>query len=113
MEVDMDDQIAELKLLCTEVFRLPEGGITYYLLQGFPMKEGCSPGRTDLLLCPVKRDDYPSRLFFADRITSPKAQNWHNSIIRILDRNWHVFSWRLNKPHARLASILLGHLGAL
>lgn len=109
----MEDQITELKSFCSEVFVGTEGGITYYLLKDFQLKEGCSPIKTDLLLCPTTRDGYPSRLFFADRITSPKQQNWHASTFRILDRNWFVYSWRLDKPHARLTSMLSAHLGAL
>jgi hypothetical protein len=111
--VPMEDQIAELKSFCSEVFVGIEGGITYYLLMGFQLKDGCAPSKTDLLLCPTARDGYPSRLFFGERITSSKQQNWHASTFRILERNWFVYSWRLDKPHPRLASMLSAHLGAL
>lgn len=49
------------------------------------------------MLCMGERDGYPTRLFFAERIVpaKPYALNWKAQTDRILERNWHVFSWKV------------------
>src|SRR5438445_1269209 len=106
-----EDQLAELKNLCPEVSEVKEVGCTYLLLPGLNLPDGCSPTRTDALLCPSARDGYPSRLFFAERVkpNSTPEPNWNANGVRIADRNWHAYSWRTN-PNLRLAQMVAAHL---
>jgi len=107
-----EDQVAELKLLCPEVQQCDEGGRTHLLLPGLSLPEGCSPSITDALLCPTERDGYPSRLFFADRIESGTPLNWNANGVRLLERNWHAYSWKVN-PNLRLVQMIAAHLRGL
>jgi len=70
-----------------------EGGIKYYLLPQLDLPEGCTPGKVDALLCPVGRDGYPSRLYFAVKIECGVPHNWNGSV-QILDRTWVAISWK-------------------
>ncbi len=109
-----EDQVAELKLLCPNVSEVKESGCTYLLLPGLNLPDGCSPARTDALLCPSARDAYPSRLFLAERVQSKAAAvpNWNANGVRIAERNWHAYSWKTN-PNLRLAQMVPAHLRAL
>ena len=109
----MQDQIKELKQLCPDIMACNEGEITYYLLRNLSLPQGCSPSTVDALLCPAERDGYPSRLFFATQITSKSSRNWNSQNVRILDRNWFAFSWKLNIAGQRLAELVANHLRAL
>jgi hypothetical protein len=109
-----DDQVAELKLLCPDVGQVEEGGCAYLLLPGLILPDGCTPTRTDGLLCPTARDGYPSRLFLAEKVHSKaKAEpNWNAHGVRIAGKNWHAYSWKTN-PNLRLAQMIAAHLRAL
>jgi hypothetical protein len=107
------DEIDELKALCPGVSAGEEGNVTYFLLPELALPEGCSPARVDALLCPVPRDGYEFRLYFAQSVSSKKALNWHVSGIRILERNWHAFSWKSNRTGLRLAQMVALQLAAL
>lgn len=100
----------ELKLYCESLASAPEGGCVYYILEGLVLPEGCSPQKVDALLCPTARDGYPSRLFFGVRVSSARNLNWNASGVRILDRNWEAFSWKVETPNLRLAELLTRHL---
>jgi len=106
------DQVQELKLLAPGVSSCEEAGFTYFLLPAFPLPAGCRPERTDLLLCPVPRDGYTSRLYFAEHVACQASLNW-NGAVRVLERNWHAFSWGINQTDLRLAQMVLTHLRAL
>lgn len=109
-----EEQVAELKLLCADVSEVTEAGCVYVFLPGLTLPDGCSPARTDALLCPSARDGYESRLFFAERIES-KARtepNWNVNGVRIAERNWHAYSWKTS-PNLRLAQMVAAHLRAL
>jgi|SRR5215213_572825 len=108
-----DDQIQELKAMFGSVGQGVEAGVTYFLLPGLTLPEGCTPSSTDALLCPTPRDGYNSRLFFADRIQSRHSLNWNAVGVRILEHNWNAFSWQVNRPGLRLAQLVSAHLGAL
>lgn len=109
-----EDQIAELRKLSPGLMQGTEAGVTYFLLPQFELPEGCTPGRTDVLLCPTPRDGYDSRVFFAAQISSGKPLNWNHVNVRILERNWSAYSWKVNhRVGLRLAQILLAHLQAL
>jgi hypothetical protein len=107
-----DDQIAELKLLCAGLQQGEEAGYPYFLLPGLRLPAGCDPPSMDVLLCPVSRDGYASRLFFAERLKSHPHLNWNANRVRILERNWDAFSWRVS-AEPRLIQMLAAHLRAL
>lgn len=109
------DQLLELKRLYPGIQRCDEGSFTFFLLPDVTLPEGCSPGRVDLLLCPMLRDGYPSRLFIAERISTPASLNW-NGTCRILERNWHAFSWMADQNDQndlRLAQMVALHMRGL
>jgi hypothetical protein len=107
-----EEQVAELKQLCQAVRQYEEAGCTYLLLPGLNLPEGCSPSRLDALLCPTPRDGYSSRLFFAERVGSRAQLNWNANGVRIAERNWHAYSWKVS-PDLRLAQMVAAHLRAL
>lgn len=107
------DELDELKHLYGDIQRADEGGSPYFLVTGLPLPEGCTPRRVDALLCPAPRDGYPSRLFFAERPSSRSSPNW-NGQVRILERNWFAFSWKINASEPlRLAQVIQAHLRGL
>jgi hypothetical protein len=108
-----DEQAEELKKLFPGTMQYQEAGVYYFLIPQLILPKGCKPERADALLCPQSRDGYPSRLFFAEKIESGRSRNWNCSSARIIERNWHAFSWKVNKPELRLAQLVLAHLGAL
>lgn len=105
------DQIDELKTMFPGLLAYDEGGNTFFLLPNAELPPGCTPARMDLLLCPTPRDGYPCRLFFAERVSCSKQPNW-NGHARIIDRNWHAFSWKRDQA-LRLAQMVVDHLGGL
>jgi hypothetical protein len=108
------DQIEELKAGFPSVFSAEEGGIPYFLIPNLPLPSGSSPPAVDVLLCPTAdRHGYPSRLFFAQQVRSPRPLNWNTNGVRILERNWFAYSWKINQPGLRLIQILALHLKAL
>jgi hypothetical protein len=107
-----DDQLAELEGVFPNVAVYQEGNLPYLLIPQLPLPTGCSPDRIDVLLCPVPRDGYPSRLFFSERIATPRPCNWNANGVRIIERNWHAFSWKVN-PTLRLIQQIAAHLRAL
>jgi hypothetical protein len=88
-----------------------EAGIKYILIPAFKLPEGCKPEVVDLLLCPVPRDGYPSRLYFKNKLDSPAGLNWNGCNV-ILREQWYAYSWKLN-GQGTLLGILLGHLRAV
>ena len=107
------EQIDSLKLVCPDVLQGEEGGVTYFLLPRLKLPEGCQPAEADALLRPMRHGDgYNSKLYFAERIQSPKALNW-NGQARILERNWYTFSWQVQAQNLTLVQILQEHLDAL
>jgi len=107
------DQIEELKHGCQAVAACGDGGVNYLLLEGLALPWGCSPTKTDALLCPYSRDGYSSRLFFAEQVQSPFARNW-NFNGRICERNWFGYSWKTDDPRPmRLAQLVRIHLDGL
>lgn len=107
------NEVEELKQLSPNVMRCEEGGVSYFLLPQLELPENCSPLQTDALLCPSPRDGYTCRLFFSSVIQAKKALNWNAQSVRILERNWHAFSWKINANNLRLMQMVAIHLGAL
>lgn len=108
-----DDQIQELKLYCSKLARCEEGGVPLFLLEGLRLPDGCTPATVDALLCPTPRDGYESKLYLSERVQARSTPNWTVSGVRICERNWHAYSWRVTRTGLRLAEILAGHLKAL
>ena len=107
----ISEQLDILKNIYPGTQKLQEGEIIYYYIPGMNLPDGCSPSKTDVLLCPSMRDGYSSRLFFAEKITGCPTRNW-NFEGRILDRTWYGISWRLNSKHT-LVQMVSAHLDAL
>lgn len=108
---NFDEQIAELKKISPDLSLAQEGGYSYILIPNLALPDHCIPKSVDVLLCPVPRDGYQSRLFFAQQITGGPARNW-NGNIRVLSKNWHAVSWKVNAGLS-LVDMLLIHLSAL
>jgi len=104
------DEIDELRRVYSNVQMAEEGGYTYFLLPYLDLPDGCIPTNTDALFCAMPRDGYTSRLYFSDTISGCPQRNW-NGQARILDRNWHAISWKVN-PSQRLIQLIRSHLDA-
>lgn len=104
------EDVAELTLLGGAVQEFREGDKPYFHLELVTLPPGCTPSATEALLCPQERDGYLTRLFLAQPVTN-RGGNW--TVHRILDRNWHTWSWQGIAANQRLAQILLGHLRGL
>lgn len=107
-----DDELRELLRQYPELEEGKEAGVTYYLIPGLRLPEGCTPDRVDALLCPTGRDGYPSRLFLDKTVTCRTNPYWNASNVRILERNWFAVSWMLKTTNLRLAQLLAAHLEA-
>ena len=107
------DQIEELRAFSPDIAQAEEGGLPYLLIPHLWLPPGCDPEMVDSLLCPVPRDGYPSRLFFASRIKTKATFNWNANGVRILDRVWEAFSWKVDVQNLRLAQMVTMHLRPL
>lgn len=109
-----EDEITELKLLFPGVARYDEGVVPYFLIPHLTLPPQCHPPTVDALLCPMNRGDgYNSRLFFSSRIRPPKELNWNTQDVRIIERNWFAYSWKIGESRLRLAQMVSAHLRAL
>lgn len=102
--------LEEIRALSPEAREMTEAGLVYLHLPGLKLPQGCDPQVVDALLCLQPRDGYATRLFLSARISN-KGQNWNSH--RILDREWHTWSWNGVSADLRPIEILLGHLRAL
>ena len=98
--------LEEVKQVCPLAEEMSEAGLVYLVLPNLKLPDGQI---IDALLCLQPRDGYPTRLFVSARTS--KALNW--TCHRILDRDWHTWSWTGVAPSLRPIEILIGHLGAL
>ncbi len=99
----------EIRPLCRSINRFDEGGTTYVLLEALALPEGCVPSLVDALLCPSGRDGYPSRLFLAEKVSGRGSPNWTGEA-RLIERNWHAYSWKVDVPGLTLAQLIANHL---
>lgn len=106
------DQIDELKKIAPNLSIAQEGGISFILMTGLRLPDGCVPEIADVLLCPSPRDGYPSTLYYSTQISCSNGLNWNRVNVRIVDRNWFAVSWRVSSE-LRLSELLLVHLRAL
>jgi hypothetical protein len=107
------DQIDELKGQYSGLSFIEEAGVEYFLLPNMLTPKGCIPDKVDALLCPSARDGYTSRLFFAKQVAGPRPLNWNANGVRIGERNWHAYSWKIGASSQRLAQMVSSHLSAL
>lgn len=107
-----EEHLRELRAVCADAKTTAEAGVDYVLLPGLKMPDGCSPDSTDCLLCLGPRDGYSSRLFFSQIINAQGSRNWNGQNIRIAERNWFAYSWRVPEG-LRPMETLIAHLQAL
>jgi len=107
-----EGDLRELEQLCIEPKEFAEFDRTYILLPQLRLPEGCTPAVVDALLCLSARDGYPTRLFYAQQITSGKPPNWNAQNVPILQRNWFAYSWNYVES-GRPIEVLAQHLKAL
>lgn len=91
-----NEERVALEAECESVGTCMVGGIEYHLLSGLRLP-GSQPEKIDALLCMGERDGYPTRLYFAERVqpSKPYKLNWKGQTDRVLERNWHVYSWKV------------------
>ena len=108
-----DAEVDELKEAYPGVKVGTEAGVIYYLIEGLSLPERCVPVASDVLFCPSPREGYPSRLFTAGQIDGPfrSKPNWTATNLRILERNWFAYSWKVREG-MRLLPTLRAHLDA-
>jgi hypothetical protein len=108
------DQVVELKRVYPDVSGQDEGGQTLILIPNLKLPEGCTPEVTDVLLFPVSRDGYPSRLYLSEKIAhNGEGQNWHPPTGAIIgNRQWWAVSWNTHQPRQRLLGMVTAHLQA-
>lgn len=107
-----EDQLTELAAFYPGAATAQEAGVTFVMLPSVALPDGVTPTCADLLLCPAERDGYPCRVFFGCAIEGGPSLNWHVQGVRILERAWWAFSWRV-PPGLRLAQMVEAHLQAL
>jgi hypothetical protein len=107
-----EEHLQELRSLSPDLKTTSEAGVDYVLLPGLKMPDGCSPGVVDCLLCLGPRDGYPNRLYFSQIVNSHGSRNWNGQNIRIAERNWFAYSWRV-PDGLRPIETLIAHLQAL
>jgi len=106
------EQIEELKAIYGAATAVSEGDTQFVHFAALPLPKGCDATHVEALLCPSMREGYPSRLYMAEIPKSPTRPNWHMQV-RILEKNWHVYSLRVPDSGQRLAQLVQQHLAAL
>lgn len=106
-----EEQLSELKRFYPNVVVIPEGGNNFLYFPELILPSGCNPEKVDALLCPIMRDGYNTRLFYAQEIMGIPQKSW-NGNLRICDRNWVSFSWT-SKDGMELLEMVRYHLSTL
>jgi hypothetical protein len=106
-------QVEELKGYYSDLKLVEDGGVEFIFISPFPLPAGCSPTLVDALLCPSKRDGYPSRLFVSAKIEHKgPGQNWNPQTAAIIaGRQWWAVSWK-TADNQTLLGMVLAHLEA-
>lgn len=109
-----EDQIIELRKMCSVLYAAEEAGTAYIMLEGLILPDGTVPDKVDALLCPSPREGYTSRLYFSMKIQSLRYNelNWNANGIRIFEKTWYAYSWKINRSDLRLAQMVSDHLNA-
>lgn len=105
-------ELRELDQLCGGAKEYAEFGLNYILLAQLRLPSGCTPAVLDALLCLSPRDNYPTRLFLAQQVTSKTGLNWNSPNVAILQRSWFAYSWN-HVASGRPIEVLAQHLKAL
>lgn len=108
-----EENLDRLRKVCDGAKVMQEGGIDYIFLPELDVVTSQTTRKMDALLCPMQHPTgYMTRLFLAEPLPgSGKSNNWTQH--RILERNWHSWSWQ-NVPATQApAQILAAHLRAL
>jgi hypothetical protein len=102
-----------LRTVCSGAKVMHEGGIDYIFLPELTVRTTAATHKLDALLCPsLHPTGYVTRLFLSEPLHgSGQSNNWMN--YRILERNWHSWSWQNVSPEQTPAQILAAHLRAL
>lgn len=104
-----EEDLAELKALVGSGVRvLEESGNVYVYIPGLKMPPGCTPDRTDALLCPHSHSSYTSRLFLKERVQTPKSVNWNGEVF-VLGHRWYAISYN-NVQNMPLLDMVMNHL---
>lgn len=98
--------LVEVKRVCPLAEEMSEAGLPYLLLPKLKLPDGQI---VDGLLSLQPRDGYPTRLFLSMRTSKTLNRSCH----RILERDWHTWSWTGVDSSLRPVEILLRHLAAL
>lgn len=104
------EETEELKHYCAKLSLLLEAGVSFLYMEGLRLPTGCDPSVCDALLCPVPKDGYPSRLYLSAEVRSPYTRNWNVRNLRIGEKNWFAFSWKVELTNPTLAQLLVAHL---
>lgn len=107
------NELNELKVFCADARVMSETGIDYIFIPALQVLTSKGAHTMCALLCPSQHPSgYMTRLFFdASLYGAGQSQNWTEH--RILERNWHTWSWQNVSENQTLAQILLSHLDAL
>jgi hypothetical protein len=106
-------QVDALKILYPEICAAREGDFGFIRINPLKLPKGCTPDTVCALLCPMTRDNYPSRLFLSKKIShSGPGQHWNANGVIILNESWWAVSWKTTRPNQTLVEMVLDHLGA-
>jgi hypothetical protein len=105
-----EEDTEELRAFCEAVREMHQGGEAFLYLEGLRLPPERHPAKVDALLCLHHREGYSTRLYLSARIAD-RGANW--TVVYLLDRQWHTWSWQGVTPNQRAAQVLAGHLKAL
>lgn len=111
--MNSQESLHGLRAICPEATVMREGGIDYIFLPGITIKTSQGNHELDALLCPMAHPTgYMTRLFLTKPLPGcGQTNNWGQ--FRILEREWHSWSWQNVPACLTPAQILAAHLRAL
>jgi len=103
----------ELQKICAGARVMAESGIDYIFLPKLTVVTTINTQELDALICPTQHPSgYMTRLFFSTPLLGAgQSNNWTEH--RILERQWHSWSWQNVPPSQAPSQILAAHLRAL
>ena len=105
-----EEDIAGLLVFCKNVREMQQGGEVFVYLEGLRLPAGRQPVEVDALLSLHAREGYSTRLYLSARVAD-RGANW--TVVYLLDRPWHTWSWQGVTSNQRPAQVLASHLKAL
>ena len=84
-----EEEIRELAATFPGTERAEEAKVTYFRIPDVILPDGCSPSPMTVLLRPSPVGDYAYRLYFAEKVKTPKDKNW-NASEHILGARWRA-----------------------